>query len=307
MSSLIIDEIKGSGPISITQKGITASRIARCRWDDWPQVVSDLMGVLIVFGNNAMIIGTQTYPGLPALLVDSVEISGMGKMLNSSWGWGPRYDYAKLDIAYKVPEFQDDKDENGQPATYLIESLDYSVEIATVPVKVPDVVNKKKVEEDAGDALERAYAAQVANSQNPPPGATPPEPANDDKEKKTKIVKRHIRIPTITYTVTIPKSRILPADQIRLNVGKVNKSSIFGGPRGTVLFDGPNAERESAFLGDRTWRIKYQFIYQPHGWNNMLNPETLKWVPCIAVGADNAPYEFADLKKIFPSPYTVRS
>jgi len=262
------------------------------------------MGVLVIYGNAAYIVGRQNWPGVPALLVDSVTVEGLGKMLNSSWAYGPRYKWAKVTVDYKIPEHEDDKNDDGQPATYLIESLDYNVEIAVIPVQVVDDVDKKKIEEDAAAFKERIKNLPSSNEDGSP-FPIPPNPANIEPKKKT--VKRHIRIPTVTYTVTIPRAGFLPNEQIQAAVGKVNSKQIFGAAPGTVLFDGPNAERESQFLTARTWKIKYNFIYQPFGWNNILHPDTLKWVPCIAAGSDNPPYESYNLANVVPPPYSVRS
>lgn len=301
MSAYIIDELAGSGKLNISGDGMGATRLARCHWNNWPAAVLSLMGVPVWYGGTLMIIGRQSYPGIPYLQVDSVDVEGMGTMYSSSWSAGPSYRYGKLSITYKTPDEEDNKDENGSPGTYLIESLDYSVEVAVVPVLVADHADKDKLKADA-DFILKNY---VSSNPDGSPAPIPIPPAA--KEAKKKTVKRHIRIPTITYTTTLPRLPILPHAEIRNSIGRLNKTSIFGGKPGTVLFDGPNAERESVFFTRRFWRCTYKFMYQPFGWNKTLHPDTLKWVEAKALGSDNNPYEYAELKKLFPRPYNVRS
>lgn len=301
MSSLIIDELGGSGKLNAGIDGMSGTRIARCLWLNWPATVMDLMGVPVFYAGYLQIIGRQTWPGLPLLQVNSIDVEGMGKMHGSNWYQGPSYEFAKLTINYKVNENEDDKDENGNPSPYLIESLDYGVDIAVVPVVVVDEADKVKLEQSSKDAWKNQ---PLSNPDGSPRLPVPIAPANKTPRKKT--LKRHIRIPTITYKVTIPRYPNLPNEAIQDCLGRVNDKTIFGGVPGTVLFDGPNAERESIFFQQRFWRITYQFMYQPFGWNHQLHPETLQWVPAKGLGSDRDPYENARLQNLFPAPYRVR-
>ena len=306
MGAYIIDEIQGSGRLSISQNGMTGIRIARCAWNNWPGAVLGLMGTPVWYNGFIAILGRESWPGLPGLLVDSVDVEPLGTMINSGWYDGPSYNYAKLTINYKVNEAEDNKDEKGEPGTWLIEKLDYSVEVAVIPVQVVDEADKKKLERDAAAELAIYLAAPTSNADGSPAPVMPkPIPAADRVPKK-KTLKRYVRIPTITYTTTMPKVPFLPGGVIQEGIGRINSKPIFGANVGTVLFDGPSAERESIFFTQRFWRIEYKFIYQPFGWNNTLHPDTLKWVAAKAVGADNDPHEYYDLRNLFPAPYKVR-
>lgn len=297
MASAIIDEIEGSGKFKIGQDGMAGTRIARCLWENWPAAIYELMGTPLVYGGTIVIVGRQHWPGIPILQVDSIDVEGQGRMKKTTWGQGPGYKYGKLTINYKTQIDEDDENpDGGEPGTYLIESLDYSVEIAVIPVLVVDDVDPEKAEKPADDVY---YPGGVV------PKDDPDVIANAEKRKKT--VKRHVRIPTITYQTTLPRVPNLPYEAIRTACGRVNKTQIFGGAPGTVLFDGPQAERESAFFTARFWRVQYKFLYQPFGWNNTLHPDSLKWVPAKGNGSENDPYLGYELKNLFPAPYRVRS
>lgn len=294
MSSLIIDEIEKSGTFQISQDGMTGNRVARVDWDNWAQAVLDLMGVPVVFGQTVIWVGRQSWPGIPALQVDTVQVEGMGKNLKSTWEDGPRFEFAKLSVGYKIPEFEDKEDENGNPAQYLIESLDYSVELAVVPVMTVDNVDTAKLAREPGYDY-REVPILNENPQNVSGGL----PMKSQQ-------KRHIRIPTITYTVTMPRLRTIPHSTMQASLATVNKTKIFGGEPGTVLFDGPQADRESAFFSARYWKLTYKFLYQRFGWNKQMDPLTMKWVPAQALGAENAPYLIREHRDLFPEPYTPR-
>lgn len=303
MSSLIVDEINYAS-VTIGQDGLSGTRYPRCRWQHWPQVVTDLMGVPVYFAGMFMLLGRQTWPGMPTLKVDSVTVKGQGATVASTWFNGPTYEWAELTVNYKVPKDEDEKNENGEPATYLVEELDYSVEVIQVPVQVVDKQDLAKLQKDADAAWAEIAKATPSSDDQGNPVPLPPKPIVQPQAVK-KTVKRNIRVPTITYKTTMPRLIELPA-KIRPHVGKINKKKIFGGAPGTVLFDGPSASRESAFFTQRFWKVDYQFIYNPHGWNNILHPDTLKWVPAKGVASDNDPYEYADLRELYPKPYTVR-
>lgn len=303
MSNLIIDEINYAS-VQIGQDGLSGTRYPRCRWEDWPAVVTGLMGTPVFFGGLFMLLGRQNWPGMPTLKVDNVTVKGMGATVASTWYAGPNYEFAELTVNYKVPKDEDDKNENGDAATYLVEELDYSVEIIQVPVQVVDQQDLAKLQKDADELFAEQAKRLPSSDEQGNPIPLPPKPIVQPQAVK-KTVKRNIRIPTITYKTTIPRLVELP-DKIQSHVGKINNRKIFGGAPGTVLFDGPSASRESAFFTQRFWKVDYQFIYQPHGWNNILHPDTLKWVPAKGVASDNDPYEHADLRKLYPKPYTVR-
>lgn len=296
MSALIIDEVQGSGKFQISSDGMTGTRICRSLWANWPSVVLDLMGTPVLFGQTIVWVGRGSWPGIPTLQVETIEVEGQGKSLKSNWEDGPKYDFAKFTIGYKIPEFEDNKNEAGQPAQYLIESLDYSVELAVVPVMTVDNVDTTKT--DNPDAYPY-YKTEPILAEEPaaPPAAAVPTKAT---------TKRHVRIPTITYTVTMPRLATIPHSTMQASLATVNKTKLFGGQPGTVLFDGPQADRESAFFSARYWRLTYKFIYQRFGWNMQLDPNTLKWVPAQALGAENAPYPARELRDLFPAPYTPR-
>lgn len=296
MSAFIIDEIMGSGTgrFQISQDGMTGTRIARCYWADWPTVVINLMGTPVVFGQTVIWVGRQHWPGIPALQIDTVDVEGLGKQLSSTWEDGPRFEYAKVTAQYKVPEFEDNEDENGNPAQYLIESLDYSVELMVVPVLTVDNVDTAKM------AREGQYDYRETPILNEAPQNLSGSPQLKAQQK------RHIRVPTITYTVTMPRLATIPHSTMQASLATVNKTKIFGGEPGTVLFDGPQADRESAFFSARYWRLTYKFLYQRFGWNKQIDPNTLKWVPAQALGAENAPYLIREHRDLFPEPYTPR-
>ncbi len=257
-----LEEVDGSGRLSFGVDSCSGSRKARCDGADLFATVRYLMGmVLLDAQGNQVRLGADLWPGLEILQAMSVEVTPKGAMGTSTWDLGPFYNQAELEIKYEVPPWSEDSDPNApEDITFLIQSLDYSCEILTVPTLV---------------------------------GSTGTPAAQRKK------VNRNIRLPLITYTMEIPKVKKPKWDKIQSYVGKVNSSAIFGGAAETVLFDGPQVGRSVTLLGDRCWKVVMKFIYNRHGWNNSLNPDTLAWeaVRNATTGA-TAPYETANLREL---------
>lgn len=274
---VILDEIDDSGSFTADAQDTVAPRIAICPSQYVLQVTQQLMGYAYRIGDNIIRVGAYPHPFLPGLRVKSVEAMPIGKRPAATWSTGGGADHYKLTVNYAIPTWNDDdEDDNDDPENddspepsqlYLTQSLDYSTEILSVPTKARDYV----------------YPGMWSEV----------------------IVKKSFRIPLVAYTATyerIPKPQW--ATIIAL-VGTVSTTKMFGAPPGTILFDGAHADRTAGRGPDftkssRFWKVAYKFLFHPQGWNNVLHPESLKWVPANSVdGAGNLPYETNDLKQLF--------
>jgi hypothetical protein len=66
----------------------------------------------------------------------------------------------------------------------------------------------------------------------------------------------------------------LPSALVQSVCGCVNSVEFLGGAPGTVLFDGGHADRRLTMTGDENWDMTYKFLYDPIGWNYLLQPST---------------------------------
>src|SRR5208282_3420208 len=66
----------------------------------------------------------------------------------------------------------------------------------------------------------------------------------------------------------------LPSSLVQTVCGCVNSVAFLGGAPGTVLFDGAHADRRLTMTGDENWDMTYKFLYDPIGWNYLLQPST---------------------------------
>lgn len=269
-----LDDIEMTAKLSITPEGMTATRTALVDFDEYKAAVNLMFGSLGVVGGVLIpIIGANTWPGIPFLRATSVDVEYFGKCVASDWELGPVAEHVKLTIGYSTKDQGDDDDNHDQPEdeVWLIQSVDYNCDIITIPVKVESVLEV---------------------SAHTPRGDTPAHTVSRE-------VKKFIRIPTVTYTGTLPAVREPKWDTINAKVGKINTDVIFRGPAGTVLFDGLNGEREARNLDAvRMWKIATKMIYQRHGWNKVLHPDTLEWVDAAALNGGNRPYESTTLRDI---------
>jgi hypothetical protein len=259
-SSLV--EIEGSGKLSFTEDSASATRIAVCDGAHLIPSIQFLMGYVYQDANGKDVrVGADVFLPFTRLRCSSVDVEPHGEMGNGSWDTGPFYAKAKLTIKYSVPPWEEDDASDGpEDITFLTQSLDYSCEILTVPVKI-------------GSTGIPAAQRKTAN--------------------------RNIRLPLVTYTMELPRVKKPKWTTIQDMVGKVNSATLFGGAPETVLFDGPNVNRSVTLLGDKSWKFVGKFIYNRHGWNNSLNPDTLVWEPVRnATTGATPPYETANLKEL---------
>ena len=267
--------------LKLSWDGMTGVRVARqVPWGSLESVVPQILGHMIMAGEQPVIVAGEQWPGIPRLRAKSVDIRGEGQTVAQSWQLGPAYQFANLTVSYETSDNEDDEDDDDEDdkdgEVQRVDQIDYDVEIMVVPMKVKASVPLLPTESPSD------YPGGIKYSE--------------------KEVKRHIRIPTITYTVTYPKVVKPPFTTIRSHIGKINSSAFLGGAAGTVLFDGPSLTRNFIPYDKKSvWKFVGKFIYQRNGWNKQLHPETLKWVDALDVGGDGAtkPYETADLSQLF--------
>jgi len=258
MAVATIEEI-AEPKLSYTPEGISGTRVGKIPWVDVEDTVTDLTGGLNTYGDDAIWSSSKPWPNLSKLKVASVDVEPMGsRSANYSFHETIQFTDAKITINYETMPYEEPEDKDDDfDETYLIESLDFSVEVLVVPVKV-------EISPGAGGG--------------------------------SRIVKKHIRIPTITYDVELPRVYNPQFALLRSSIGKVNTDGIFGADAETVLFDGPRASREIKYSSKsgwvRTWKLQLRFLYQQFGWNKTLDPVGLEWVDANAAGGGGeVPYE----------------
>lgn len=282
--STTLEEI--SAKLSVTQKGVTGVRICQCDWTEAIDICSSIMGGVTMDGGIYNRLPANTWPGIDFLFVDSIDIDPVAEagIVDNDWTFekGIQFKLAQLTIKYNTGGDSSDSNKgNNQPQSeaFLTQSVDYSCELLTVPHKIKTTASVSVVD-----------ATGVASLST---------------QTTTRIIKKHIRIPSITFTCE--RSWVInpPWDAIRNNSGKINDVKVMGGDVGTVLFDGPKATQEiKTMIGIYCWKLTYKLIYQRHGWNNTIHPDTFEWVPCTAPAKDGSsddekvPYETGDFNSI---------
>jgi hypothetical protein len=266
-SSLI--EIQGSGELDYGADGLVGRRKGRVTAAQLNHAIGYLLGaVLPTSGGYQQVSLPQSWPGIPSLMIDHVKATPHGKSGANTWSDAVLpHQFYMLDVEYKSMSLQsggggEDQQEKPENEEYLLQEVGYSCETIIVPLKVTD---------------------------------TDATPATSTKE-----VKHYIRLPKIEYTATIPKVRRPNFSLIQDLNGKINSKRVFGGAIGTVLFDGPSLSNTISSIGDPSWKFVMKFIYNKHGWNNMLHPVTLKWVAANSIdGGAEKMYQSADLTQLW--------
>jgi len=262
-----------------TESGIVGVRRAEVDTAQLAAGIRAMLGVILInpITGDQDWYGPDRWPGLKRLCAHKVSTRPIGRTGNTPWDYGLLTGKTEMIVSYKVfpfdPDDDEDKREHPEPSVVAEQELDYHCEILTVPVKTTTTTTNL------------SYGSA---------SSAPSSVTTDSYGKK------NIRIPTIAYTLTVPK--ILKPDYALMNDlnGKINTVKIFGGAPETVLFDGPKLSNTVMSFGEPCWKLVMKFLYNRHGWQNVLDKETLKWVPAKSLDPNGQdPYETGDLKQLF--------
>jgi len=258
-----LEEIEGA-TLKFGLDSISGSRVAVIDGNQLLAAIMFLQGASVfTAAGTEFWYGADQWPDYPRLRCNNINVEAFGEITqNSTWDEGLYYSKLKLKIDYAVSKFEEDDSKNDpEDITFCTQSLDYGVEVLSIPTKVG------------------------------------PE---QDPLTARKDITTNVRLPTITYTLELPKVRRPKWQTYQDCCGKVNSTKIFGGAAETVLFDGPKAGRTVTLLGDKAYKVTFKFVYQPRGWNNSLNPDTLKWEPAVdKTNGNRKRYETANLRTLF--------
>jgi hypothetical protein len=137
-------EIAGeSGKLVFGEGKVTGTRVAEVSWAEMLDAVKYFLGAVVIAPDGVEIIYSgDAWPGIPNLTAQSVDVEPRGKTGNSEWSEAiiPAT-RARLRIAYDTSRGGlQTGGSNGGPEdeVYLVESVDYSCEVLTIPVKVVD-------------------------------------------------------------------------------------------------------------------------------------------------------------------------
>lgn len=257
-----LEEIEGTR-LKFGLDGISGTRVAKIQGNQLFAALRFLHGASAFTASGTEIwYGADQWPGIPFLRCNSIQVEGFGAVDGvRPWDLGIAHTSYKLTIEYGVQKFEDSDDKDPEPIPFCTQSVDYGVEILSIPVKVG-------------------------------PGADPLAARKD--------VTTNVRLPTITYTLELPKVMKPKWSTYQSLCGKVNSTTVFGAPAETVLFDGPKANRTVALFGDKRWKVVMKFVYNPRGWNKSLNPDTLEWEDAVCKANGNKKrYETGNLRTLF--------
>lgn len=266
----LFTEVDDGQEFEFNQDAQSAKRSVVCPWSSAVQAAAQLMGFSVKLGKTTLRIGAERHPLAPWMQVAKVGIKGVGRLSTGSWSSGIQYEQAQLTIEYDVPKYddeEDDEDDNPEDKNYLTQQVDASCDIITAPMAVTETYTRK------------SYPYGSVTS--------------------TRQIIKHIRVPTVSYKLTQHSVTSPSWTDYHDKIGKVNSVAMLNGAVETVLFDAMSARREVTSRGNRAWQIDLTFIYHPHGWNNVLHPESLTWVAAESVEKSGSkPYQSANLSTL---------
>lgn len=92
----------------------------------------------------------------------------------------------------------------------------------------------------------------------------------------------------------VPK---LPTELILSKINKLNSTTMFGQPMGTIQFRGADTEEEYTSNGGKTQQLALMFKWREYDHNRFLRPDT-RLFDLVKDSSGSTPYEYADLKPL---------
>jgi hypothetical protein len=269
------EELEGSPTISFDRKGGKAKRMFAIAWNDYVEFAAEFLPSAFAAGNAGIIPPAASFPDLPWLIAESVEIephnpagiSGLDEDPNTYPGG------AKVTVNYSTSEFDQNKDDKGdkngpggengstggQAETFVSHRISIGGEFLILP---------------SSSLLWEQGFTPLATAKNPTPVAT---------YAVTEDVHAGIIVPLIEHQITWHFVPSPPWRAIRQLMGHVNAYEFAGSPIETLLFLGVEASREITSEGTKAWSLDYKFSEKnynpnldanPQGWNFFLRQNT---------------------------------
>jgi len=274
--SIPFAELEGSPTIQLSPGGTTATRVFRVEWDHWQTFAERLTGGWRRVNGQYRHIPPLPFPGLSNVVVDSVQVAPFdprnpaGETVLSAANGLNRYPAAgaKLTVQYKSAVIDDtgDSGEVTKPEVQRGTILTYRADVNVSTVHIPG----------------RAWHWDITGNPKVPDDVNP-----------------GLVMPTGSYLAHWDRVASPPWAAMRGLRGKVNSSSFFDAPAGTLLFLGAKASRKFEFLRNASlWTIEYAFEERAVPWNRFFHQESNAWIE-IADAGDNPPYAAADFSSLF--------
>jgi hypothetical protein len=280
------EELENSPRMRISEEGITAWRVFRIAWNDWPAFARELIGSYRVVGNSFVFSAPLEFPGFPNLVVadlavepfdpespDGTGVATLRSTPNQYTSGGARVT-ATYTTAFDVSNQPRPELPTVPNGTYLTYRADLSAEYITTP-------------------------ARNWRWKDPPNNGPLPEDLNPG-----------LLIPQGSFSLTWHRVALPPWNTIRALRGKVNLATFVGAPPGTVLFHGARIKRKFHFIElGGFWEVEYSFQENTKelttgakvGWNYFYKETAVSsqhWVEIEDADA-NPPYKSGDFSALF--------
>jgi hypothetical protein len=278
------EELEGSPRLRINDAGVSAVRVFRVAWADWPAFARSLIGHYQLIGGALHYVPALPFPGLLNLIADELAIEPFdprnpsGDVSQTLDGATNAYSGgARVTATYRTLRDRDNRSRDDLPSVPEGTFLRFRSEVAAEYYSTPG----------------RVWSWDIAGA-----------------PKVSEDVMPGILLPSGGYELIWQRVAYPPWDAMRALRGKLNQSTFLGSPAGTVLFTGARATREFQFLEDGgLWRIEYQFLEQTKelnsgtkvGWNYFYREQASAgehWLR-IKDATGDPPYLSGDFSALF--------
>ena len=272
------EELPGSPSFAGGRDGPTAHRSFMLDWSNAGAYVTKFFPAAIRTGKGWIFPVALAFPGRPYLVASTYKIEGWDhdKTPGVDSDNVRAYDYAKVDIDYKAPDY--DPEDRGKDPTQTGDQIlaDHSMAFSAEMLKLG--ISGWMWEFD------------------------PDDPIKNEDASLAKVV------PQIEHTLAWNYVPLPPFRRIARYVGCVNSDTkLFYAAAETLLFIGAEIKRSyHSQTGDESWKVTYKFLQRcindetdtVIGWNHLWSNETGTWrKPTAFTGDASNPAEVIDLDK----------
>jgi hypothetical protein len=272
LSTALYEELDGSPSYSFGRKGGSGKRTLLCDWPNRFLVLNDQIPSAYVNGSDIVIPPASTFPGIPSLVADHVEIAPYNRM-SGDGSFPATYDKARITISYSTLPYAQQVTSvgifgpggrfpigTGLKATFISHKIKVSGEFLTWP----------------SSAMQ--YAAN----------ANPSSPARGGAQRRVPQERQYsVILPLLEHHITWHNVPFPPWKAIRWLVGNVNAYPFGGAPAETMLFLGADSpEMKWTWDNIQVWSPTYQFTEKN---SNQLDPtQAFGWNHHVRANGANA-------------------
>lgn len=275
------EELEGSPVVEINDGKFTGTRRFKIAWSDTIAFNGELIGSWAASGSTLVFVPGAPFPGIPQAICRSV-----------------RYDPFPAENVGTPCDNADVRTSNTNRPLCAIVTATYSILDITPPdIDDPEDGTRLTINSTLGHDVV-SFPGRAVKFQETPNEVLPEDAAVNVVVPTEEMLVRWERLPR----------SLVPWNNLRSKIGKVNSSTWYGYPSETVLFTGVTDAREYQFSGDILMTLEFRFSAKViktatssgvAGWNHRFDERSGRWKKVITATGDNPIYQTVSFSDLF--------